>query len=323
MASRIIPRLALACLLAGAAVAVPARAQVSYTVNAAPDQGFGAIDSTAPAIPPEQIIQKFAAKESQFRRALDQYTYTRNVKIQTIDDDGKVDGEYQQTTEISYDSGGAKLEHVTFAPADSLQRIIMSPADFSDIEHRLPFVLTTEDLPQYNITYVGRQKVDELQTYVFDVAPKVIEKNHRYLQGRIWVDQQDLQIVLVSGKNVPDDMRKGHEDLSPPFTTYREQVDGQYWFPVYTKADATLHFSGGSGYLSQDVRVRYIVRYTNYKKFRSTVKITFEGQDISNAPAQPNPSAQPGTPPKPAASDGTAGPQSGSQPAPPQPAPPK
>jgi hypothetical protein len=188
---------------------------------------------------------------------------------------------------------------VTFAPQNTLVNIMMSPADVQDIEERLPFVLTTEDIGQYKLTYVGREKVDEVDTYVFDVAPKTLEKNKRYFLGRIWVDQKDLQIVVTSGKNVPDDTRKGHEDLSPPFTTYREQVDGKYWFPVYTKADAMLHFDGGKGYLSQDVHIREICRYTDYKQFRSTIKLIFQGQDVTNNSNQPG-AAQPGnsqTPP--------------------------
>jgi hypothetical protein len=262
-------------------------AQASYTQLQPTDSGFGPLDKSTPSIPPDQIIQKFAAKESEFRQAMDQYTYSRSVEIATLNDDSKPDGVYQQLTDISYDTKGAKLEHVTFAPANSLERILMTPADMSDIEHRLPFVLTTEDLPLYNLTYVGRQKVDELDTYVFDVAPKRIVKGQRYLQGRIWVDQRDLQIVVVNGKNVPDDLRPGHEDLSLPFTTYREQVDGQYWFPVYSKADGVLHFSGGKGYMSQDVHVRSIVKYSNYKRFGSSIKITFQGQDITSNNQQP------------------------------------
>jgi hypothetical protein len=258
-----------------------------------PDQGFGPIDSSAPTMAPEQIVQQFAARETEFRHALDNYTYQRDVRIQTINDDGKVDGEYRQVVQITFDSNGRKSERVTFAPQNTLERIQMSPADVSDIEQRLPFVLTTEDVGQYNLTYVGRQKVDEVDCYVFDVAPKVMEKGKRYLKGRIWVDQKDLQIVITSAKNVPDDMRKGHEDLSPPFTTYREQVDGKYWFPVYTKADAELHFSGGSGYMSQDVRIRQIVRYTDYKQFRSTVKLIFQGQDVTNNQGQPQNGSQP------------------------------
>jgi hypothetical protein len=272
-------------------------AQASYTQLQPTDSGFGPLDKSTPSMPPDQIIQKFAAKESEFRQAMDQYTYTRSVKIETINDDSQPDGVYQQVTDLSYDGKGAKLEHVTFAPANSLERIMMTPADMSDIEHRLPFVLTTEDLPLYNITYVGRQKIDDLDTYVFDVAPKKIEKGQRYIQGRIWVDQHDLQIVVVNAKNVPDDLRSGHEDLSLPFTTYREQVDGQFWFPVYSKADGVLHFSGGKGYMSQDVHVRSIVKYSNYKRFGSSIKITFQGQDITTNNQQPaqgkTPAAQP------------------------------
>src|SRR6201996_6582107 len=118
-------------------------AQASYTQLQPTDSGFGPLDKSIPAIPPDQIIQKFAAKESEFRQAMGQYTYTRSVKIETLNDDNQPDGAYQQVTDISYDGKGAKLEHVTFAPANSLERIIMTPADMSDIEHRLPFVLTT------------------------------------------------------------------------------------------------------------------------------------------------------------------------------------
>ena len=272
-------------------------AQASYTQLQPTDSGFGPLDKSMPAMPPDQIIQKFAAKESEFRQAMGQYTYTRSVKIETLNDDSQPDGAYQQVTDISYDGKGAKLEHVTFAPANTLERLIMTPADMSDIEHRLPFVLTTEDLPLYNITYVGRQKVDDLDNYVFDVAPKRIEKGQRYIQGRIWVEQRDLQIVVVNAKNVPDDLRPGHEDLSLPFTTYREQVDGQFWFPVYSKADGVLHFSGGKGYMSEDVHLRSIVKYSNYKRFGTSIKITFQGQDISTNNQQPaqgkTPAAQP------------------------------
>lgn len=292
--------LTLLCVLASPVPSL--HAQATYTQLQPTDSGFGPLDKGTPSLPPDQIIQKFADKESEFRQAMDQYTYTRSVKVETIGDDGQPDGAYQQVTDISYDSKGAKLEHVNFAPANSLERIVMSPADMSDIEHRLPFVLTTQDLPEYNLSYVGRQKVDDVDTYVFDVAPKTIEKNHRYLQGRIWVDQRDLQIVVVSAKNVPDDLRPGHEDLSLPFTTYREQVDGRYWFPVYSKSDGVLHFSAGKGHMAEDVHVRSIVRYSNYKRFGSSIKITFGGQDITGTPpppanGQPAPQAPASPPP--------------------------
>jgi hypothetical protein len=263
------------------------------------DQGFGPLDTSEPPVPPQQIIDKFTEQESVFRHALDDYTYERSVKVETLNDDGKIDGQYFQVTDISFDPTGRRMEHVVEAPASTLERVMMSPADFQDIEERLPFVLTKEDVGQYIVTYVGKQNVDEVSTYVFDVRPKVIEKNKRYFQGRIWVDQQALQIVVTNGKNVPDDLRKGHEDLSPPFTTYRQQIDGKYWFPVYTKGDGVLHFSASNGALSEDVHMREVLKYTNYKRFRSNVRVTFQGQDISNGqdssgqPAQQPPQQAP------------------------------
>ena len=276
--------------------AAASHAQVTYTAMPL-DSGFGQLDSSQPSIPVQQIITQFTAKETQFEQAMGDYTYTRSVQVQTIDDDGKVDGQYYQVTDISVDPSGRRFEKVTYAPESSLTRIEMSPADFQDIEQRLPFVLTTTDASQYDLTYLGKQKVDELDAYVFDVKPKVMEKNKRYFQGRIWVDQRDLQIVVTDGKNVPDNTRKGHEDLSPPFITYRQQIDGQYWFPVYTRGEGILHFSAGSGYLSQDVHIRETLKYTNYKRFRSSVTVLYNGQKIDNNQKQP-PQTPPAQPPK-------------------------
>jgi hypothetical protein len=270
-------------------------------VAAAADSGFGPLDATLPTgLTVDQIIQKFAARESVFDEARHDYGFKQNVRVQTLDDNNKVDGEYQQTTEISYTNDGKRVEEVTFAPANSLSRILMSPADFSDIEHRLPFVLTTADLPDYDISYLGRQRVDDVDTYVFQAGPKEIEKGRRYFQGKVWVDQQDYQIVLIDGKNVPDDVRAGHEDLSPPFTTYYEQVDGDYWFPTYTKGEGMLNFSGGNGSMSQAVHIRQIVTYTDYRRFRSRSRIIYNGQDITNNKTDGSqPTTQPATPPKP------------------------
>jgi hypothetical protein len=255
--------------------------------------GFGPLDPTPPTgLTPQQVITKFAARESEFAKARENYTFRQTVKVDTISDDtGRPDGEYQQVTDITFTDDGKRAEHVVFAPANSLERVIMSPVDFDEIEHRLPFILTTEDLPKYDITYLGRQKVDDLETYVFTAGPKTIEKGKHYFEGKVWVDQQDFQIVLVNGKTVPQDLRKGHEDLQPPFTTYYEQIDGKYWFPTYTKAEGTLHFSAQSGAMSQDVHMRNVVRYTDYKQFHTKSRIIYNGEDITNkgpAPATPN-----------------------------------
>jgi hypothetical protein len=275
----------------GCALSAAAQNKDSFTPMAL-DAGFGAMDITAPTQAPEEIIRQFAAKESEFQQALNHYTYRRVARVQTIDDDNKVDGEYYEVDDVIFDSAGKRTEKVVFAPENTLQRVSMSPSDLQDIQHGYPFVLTAEDIGQYNVKYVGRQKVDEVDCYVFDVSPKVIEKKKRYLLGRIWVDSTDLQIVVTNGRMVPDDTRKNNEDLHPPFMTWRQQVDGHYWFPVYTKGEGVLHFAGGSGYMAQDVHMRDTIKYTDYKQFGSTVKILYEGQDIT-APGAAKPEEKP------------------------------
>jgi hypothetical protein len=275
-------------LAAGCVLAAGAQSKDSFTPMAL-DSGFGRMDVNAPAIAPEEIIKQFAAKESEFQQALNHYTYRRTAKVETIDDDNKVDGAYYEVDDVIFDSIGVRTEKVVFAPENTLQRVQMSPSDLQDIQHGYPFVLTAEEIGQYDVKYVGRQKVDEVDCYVFDVSPKVIEKKKRYLLGRIWVDSTDLQIVVTNGRMVPDDTRKGSEDLHPPFMTWRQQVDGHYWFPVYTKGEGELHFSGGNGYMAQDVHMRDTIKYSDYKRFGSTTKIIYDGQDITNTKPQPDP----------------------------------
>jgi hypothetical protein len=246
----------------------------------------GALDKSEPKdITVQEVIRRFSTKEKEFKEARDHYTYRQDVKVMTLDGDTP-DGSYQQVFDVTFDDKGRRIKNVVFSPQPSLQRIMMSEEDFDDIENRLPFVLTSDEVGEYDILYVGQQKQDELDTYVFDVAPKQIAGKKRYFQGRIWVDNHDFQIVETFGKTVPDiRKKKGQENLFPKFTTWREQIDGQYWFPTYTRAEDTLEFSGGG------VKIREIIKYTNYRRFGSKSKITYEGQEVKKA--------EPGTDQKP------------------------
>jgi len=143
--------------------------------------GFGPLDPAQPAgMTVAQIIEKMGARESEFAAAREDYTFRQEVKFNTISEDtNRPDGEYHQVTDITFDKDGKRQEHVVFAPQNTIERVIMTENDFKDIEKRLPFVLTAPELPQYDINYLGRQKVDELDTYVLDVKPKVLEKGHR------------------------------------------------------------------------------------------------------------------------------------------------
>jgi hypothetical protein len=252
------------------AAAQPAKPpqEVSATpAPAAPKRDSSSVTHEPPALPVDQIIQKFGDRELEFRRERDNYTYTQTFVVQTIDSDGRPDGEYRMTSDILFTPEGKRYEKVISAPPPTLQRISLSQQDMDDLERVQPFVLTSEELPKYDVKYIGREQLDELSTYVFDVGPKKIEKNQRYFQGRIWVDDTDLNIVKTDGKAVPDIVKKGAENVFPRFETFRENIEGHYWFPTYTRSDDELRFSTGS------VHIRMTVRYANYKRFGATIKI--------------------------------------------------
>ncbi|MGH9574716.1 MAG: hypothetical protein ACRD40_14455 [Candidatus Acidiferrales bacterium] len=233
------------------------------------------IENAPPAIPTDQIIKTFAQHEAEFKIERDNFTYTQDFSIQTIDDDGNVDGEYRMTSDITFTPQGKRYEVVTYAPPPTLERIMLTQQDLDDVRNIQPFVLTSEDLPKYNVTYVGRQHIDQLGTYVFDVAPKKIEKGQRYFQGRIWVEDKGFEIVKTDGKAVPNIGKGASENVFPRFETYRENIEGHYWFPTYTHADDFLKFSTG------EVHIRMTIRYTDYKRFRVTSRIV---QGATTAP---------------------------------------
>ncbi len=235
--------------------------------SATPQSAAGSSTLGPPTIPIEEIIQKFAAREAEFKTERDNFTYTQTFSIATLDSSGRPDGEYKMTSEIVFTPQGKRYEKVTYAPTPTLERISLSQQDLDDLEHVQPFVLTTSELPKYNIKYVDHIPLDELGTYIFDVGPKKLEKNQRYFQGRIWVDDKDLEIVKTDGKAVPDIHKGGQENVFPRFETFRENVEGDYWFPTYTRSNDILHFSTG------DIPIRMTVRYENYKRFGVTTKI--------------------------------------------------
>ena len=281
-------RIAPSILLAAATVAAGSVAtaqiptqQVNQAPTPAPPAASTTISKDAPDIPVEQVVQKFGARELEFKKERDNYTYTQTFVIQTIDYDNRPDGEYRMTSDILFTPEGKRYEKVISAPTPTLQRISLSQQDLDDLEHVQPFVLTSDELPKYDVNYVGREPLDELGTYVFDVKPKKIEKNQRYFQGRIWVDDKDLNIVKSDGKAVPDIIKKGQENIFPRFETFRENIEGHYWFPTYTRSDDELHFSGGA------VHIRMTVRYANYKRFGATIKIGPATEIKDNPPPKP------------------------------------
>src|SRR5712692_1729935 len=131
---------------------------------------------------PDEIIQKFAAKEAAFARARENYTYRQTVKIQTLTDGGAVDGRYEIVEDIIFSRDGKRTEKVVRAPVSTLHRLMLTPEDLEDLRNVQPFVLTTSEIPQYDVRYLGKQKADEIPCYVFAVKPKKMERAHRYFE---------------------------------------------------------------------------------------------------------------------------------------------
>jgi hypothetical protein len=243
----------------------------------------GAVAAPPTSTPIDTIIREFAQHESDFKIARDNYTYSQDVLVEDV---APNPGEYHLQSDIVFTPQGRRYEQITYAPQPTLHDFTLSPEDMKDLENIQPFVLTTEDVPKYDIQYAGTEKLDELNTYKFCVGPKRIEKNQRYFQGTIWVDGRDLAVVKTDGKAVPDIVKGDNQNLFPRFVTYRENIEGNFWFPTYTHADDVLHFKTG------DVRMRMTVRYKNYKRFGSTIELG-KSREIPNPNTQSQPQSAP------------------------------
>jgi hypothetical protein len=220
----------------------------------------GELDKSPPQnITSDEVIRRFTANEKEWKRVREQYSFRQSVTVKTLNGDNEI-GEYRQVADVHYASG-QRVKSVVFAPQAS---IAMSKEDLDDLETRSSFTISQDEIPEYNIAYAGRQKLDELHCYVFEVTPKQIEKGKRYFQGTIWVDDRDFQIVKNRGKSVPDirimKKKKLQENLFPQFTTWRQQIDGKYWFPTFSSADDTLHFN------NSDVRIKQVLKFTDCKR---------------------------------------------------------
>ena len=244
-------------------------------------------------MPVDEIIRRFAAAESENRTARNNYTFTQDIDIVTLGEAGSITGRFHRVSDIVFDDRSNRIEKITFFPPNT-SALQITQEDMQDLAGVQPFALTTEDIPKYQIDFAGKEKIDELNTYRFDVKPKQMRKGERYFQGRIWVDDHDLQIVKVAGQAVPE---VGDQKF-PHFESYRENIDERYWFPTYIHADDVLEFKRGS------IHMQMTVRYTNYKKFGGRIRLADEGEtaneDDVKAPDKKKPQSQPtGNPPEP------------------------
>lgn len=231
-------------------------------------------DPTEPEL--QRIIEKFSEKESEFLLARERYTYRQTLRVEDFDGGGASGGRYDLVSDIIFTTAGKRTERVVRAPVSTIKFVTFSPEDEQDIRSVQPFVLNSKELPKYHVRYLGREKLDEIETLAFAVKPKEMVPGERYFSGIAWVDEQDLQIVKTYGR-ATGKLKKGNDQRFPKFETFREQIDGKYWFPVLTRADDTLYFEDSV------VRLKMRVKYEDYKQFKGQSTITF-GEEVSVTP---------------------------------------
>ncbi len=228
----------------------------------------------------DEIIRKFAAKESEFSKARENYTYRQTVRVLELDEAGNTRGRHEMVSDIIFSGDGKRTERVVRAPVTTLKNLQLTPEDEQDLRSVQPFVLTTEDIDKYHVRYLGKETLDEIPCFAFSVKPKRMDQGLRYFTGLIYVDDRDLQIVKSYGR-ATGLLKKGSDQQFPKFETYREQIDKKFWFPTFTTANDVLMFANGPQ------PIKMTVKYEDYKQFKSDVIIKFEDKEATPPTTQP------------------------------------
>ncbi len=229
----------------------------------------------APPVPAEEIIRRLAQHEDEFKRVYDAYSFDQTVRIQELADDGGPAGEFSVTGQFYTKPDGQRYERIIKPPASTLRRSAFSLEDVRQLA-RLPlFVLTSDELPNYTLTYEGQEKLDELNTYIFRVKPKQVERKRLRFDGVVWVDDHDFAIVKSYGQFVTDVAGEGTQLPFTMYETYRENFQQKYWFPTYVRSDDAVTSE------KHQLRLRLVVRSNNFQPPSAA------GAD--SGPAKPNP----------------------------------
>jgi hypothetical protein len=236
-----------------------------------------------PSLPPDEIIRRFSQKEDEFLAERSRHTARKSIRLQELGPDGKVAGEFLRVTETAPGNEGRLVSKTIENPQSTLQHAFLAPEDLAALDRIPAFPLTTSQLPKYNVKFIGSEQVDEIDCYIFQVKPKTLEITRALFDGIIWVDAKYLEVVKTYGKWVTE---RGDAAILPQypfalFETYRENVEGKYWFPNYSRSEDTLHLK------DQDVNIRLVIKWSDFKPIPAA------------PPAAGQPAAAPASPGKP------------------------
>ena len=209
-----------------------------------------------PPIPEQQIIQRFAANEDAAKEAYDDYSFTETIRIEELMDPG---GKFTAVGESYIKPDGIRYWRVTNPPQSTLKLTTYTLEDVRTMISVPLFFLTSDQIANYNLVYVGQQKLDELNTYIFQVKPKQLSRTQKLFDGIVYVDDHDLAIVESYGKFVSELTGSGAQLPFSMFEMYRENFQQKYWLPTYISSDDY----SGSG--DAELHLRLVMRSTDFK----------------------------------------------------------
>ena len=210
-----------------------------------------------PPIPEQEIVQRFAGNEDKMRKAYETYTFTKTARVEELADHG---GKFIVTGQVYTKPDGTQSWRISGRPFSSLKTTTLTMEDVRTIATIPLFFLTTDQVANYNFLYAGQDKLDQLNTYVFQVNPKTLNRKQRFFEGAVWIDDQDLTIVKSYGKFVTEVQGEGMRLPFTMFETYRENFQGHDWLPTYTNSDDFINEPDGS-----QVHLRLVISDTDFK----------------------------------------------------------
>lgn len=237
-----------------------------------------------PLLPPEDIIRRFSQKEDEYLLLRTRYSFRKTVRIQEFGPDGKPAGEFLRITDNTRSADGRISVGVVERPQSTLQSVFLAPEDIQALDQIPAFPLTTSQLPKYDVKYLGIEQVDDIDCYIFQVKPKSVERAHAYFDGIVWVDAKYLEVLKTYGKWVTDqgDRRVVAQLPFSLFETYRENVEGKYWFPNYSRSDDTLHLK------QAEIPMRIVVKWSDFKLVQAEPPVPAPATPPAD-PAKPKP----------------------------------
>ena len=104
------------------------------------------------------------------------------------------------------------------------------------------------------------------------------------MQGKIWITKRDYRWAKIDAEMISDFnfgvfLAKLHKGMHIQMEQTR--INNEVWLPKFVRGNMDARVA------LHTARLDFETTYSNYKKFGTSIKITFEGQDITSNAQQP------------------------------------